>query len=76
MLDFARLPTEERMPYLGQLRHRHHGYTTSRPPEHRLADPRSDAQEMQQMFTKPPPSFEVILALVHTIPAPINSRET
>ena len=43
------------------------------PPAHRLAELRADYQEMQEMFTKPPPVFDDILTQLQTIEAEINN---
>ena len=43
------------------------------PPDHRLADLKTDYQEMQPMFTEVPPAFEEILAQLGAIETSINS---
>lgn len=43
------------------------------PPEYRLADLRSDYQQMQVMFTEPPPSFDSILRQLRSIEDAINN---
>ncbi len=43
------------------------------PPEHRLADLMSDYHAMQQMFTKPPPSFDILMNELRLIEASVNA---
>ncbi len=43
------------------------------PPEHRLAELRADYQQMQEMFTEPPPPFDNILRQLRSIEDAINS---
>ena len=42
------------------------------PPEHRLADLKADYQQMQEMFTEPPPPFDDILRQLRRIEATLN----
>ena len=42
------------------------------PPDHRLADLKTDYQQMQPMFTEPPPSFDEILDQLSRIEESIN----
>ena len=43
------------------------------PPEHRLAELRADYQQMQEMFTEPPPPFDNILRQLRSIEDAINN---
>lgn len=45
------------------------------PPDHRLADLKTDYQQMQPMFTEPPPSFDEILNELGRVEQSINRRK-
>ena len=44
------------------------------PPDHRLGALRTDYQQMQEMFTKPPPSFEEILDQLRKVERAVNGK--